>query len=271
MVSTPLTWRVFQRPGSTLHYRFRPSHSGRVIVFLHGAGMDGRMFDAQLAALPDGDGVVCWDARGHGRSTLEGAFRFDDMVADLDALVTSIDAHRVILVGQSMGGNLAQTYVNRHPERVAGLVLIDCTANHAPLSRLDLLGLRSTRAVLTFYPWQLAVKQSARACGRDPRTAAYAADCLRRIGKRRFIEVMDFWREALRPDATYRMPVPTLALLGDKDRSGNIAKALPLLAASDPSVQLVTIPDAAHNSNMDQPATTNRALLSFLQDGHVPV
>lgn len=260
----PLQVRTMSRPGCRLSYRYRPSTSGEWVVFLHGAGMDGRMFDAQMPAVPTGVGVICWDARGHGRSALRGPFRYGDMLADLGALVAGVNAERLHLVGQSMGGSLAQTFVDDNPGAVDTLVLVDCTTNHGPLSRVDRLALHSTTTILRLYPWGLLVRRSARACGTAPATVEYAEQCLRRIGRRRFVEVMGFWSEALRPDPSYRLPVPTLAMLGDQDRSGDIRAASTRLDRLDPRVRLVMIPDAAHCSAMDQPALANRAIGAFL-------
>lgn len=256
---------VMDRPGCVVRYRRREAQQGRWVVFLHGAGMDGHMFDAQLAALPSDFGVACWDARGHGQSTLEGEFRYLDMCDDLHALICTLGPDDVTLVGQSMGGNLAQSYLDRHPEHVARLVLIDCTDNHGPLTRREKLALRSTGAILSAYPWNVLVRQSARACGLSASTVDYAEACLRQVGKRRFIEVMGFWADCLDPDPAYRLGVPALALLGEQDGSGNIGRAMQQLADRNAETTLVTLPDAAHNSNMDQPAATNAALIDFLK------
>lgn len=267
MASLPeLREEVLERPGCVVRYRRRDARSGRWVIFLHGVGMDGHMFDTQLAAIPSDIGVACWDARAHGRSPLVGEFRYLDMCDDLHALICRLGAGRVTLVGQSMGGNLAQTYLDRHPERVASLVLIDCTDNHGRLTRGERLALRSTRVILSAYPWSVLVRQSARACGRVPETADYAEACLRHIGKRRFIEVMGFWADCLDPDPAYRLGVPVLLLVGDQDSSGNVKRALQQLADRNTDTRLVVLPDAAHNSNMDQPAKTNAALIDFLQE-----
>jgi len=49
-----------------------------------------------------------------------------DFLAELDESVISW-ARPVVLVGHSFGGLLAQVYAERHPDRVAGLVLVDAT------------------------------------------------------------------------------------------------------------------------------------------------
>lgn len=257
--------RTLDRPNARIHLRQRPAADGRWIVFLHGAGMDGHMFDDQIPAVPEDIGVSVWDARGHGLSSLEGPFYYEDMVDDLRALIGGLDAREVTLVGQSMGGNLAQTYLERRPQDVDRIVLIDCTDNHGPLGRLEKLAMASIGPIFSVIPWRWAVTQSAQACGNERSTVEYARRALDSIGERRFIEVLGSLTAALRPDPEYRIPVPTLLLCGEDDASGNIRTAMPRLAERNPGADLVIIDGAAHNANMDRPEATNQHLVAFLE------
>ena len=104
-----------------------------MVVLLHGATLDHRAWDAQVRALSARYRVVVPDLRGHGESTLDGAFRFDDAVDDVAALLDQVaDSAPVVLVGLSLGGNIAQEIVHRDPGRVDALVVADATCNTAP-------------------------------------------------------------------------------------------------------------------------------------------
>ena len=107
------TW--LERPGSRVFVRRRESSNGRWAVLLHGAGADRDMFEPQIPAIPAEWGVCVWDARGHGRSELQGRFRYTETLDDLSALVATLDAERLCLIGQSMGGNLAQIWLSEVP------------------------------------------------------------------------------------------------------------------------------------------------------------
>lgn len=68
--------------------------------------------------------VVALDHRGHGRGLRSQApFRLADCADDVAALVGELHLGRVIPVGYSMGGPIAQLLWQRHPELVAGMVL----------------------------------------------------------------------------------------------------------------------------------------------------
>ena len=67
------------------------------------------------------------DLRGHGESG--GSFEFDAAVLDLLALLDRSDGQHVVLVGLSLGGNLAQEVVRRVPQVVSAIVAAGHTSN----------------------------------------------------------------------------------------------------------------------------------------------
>jgi 3-oxoadipate enol-lactonase len=68
--------------------------------------------------------VVSVDHRGHGRGIRSSRpFRLEDCADDVAALVDALALEKVVPVGYSMGGPVAQLVWRRHPGVVAGLVL----------------------------------------------------------------------------------------------------------------------------------------------------
>jgi proline-specific peptidase len=70
--------------------------------------------------------VIYYDQRGCGLSDWNSGpgYSVDQAVADLDGLRKALGIDRWVLMGYSYGGFLAQYYTIRHPENVAGLVLV---------------------------------------------------------------------------------------------------------------------------------------------------
>lgn len=108
---------------------------GPPVICLHGLVMDNlsSWYFAAAPKLAVHRQVVCYDLRGHGRSSRPAAgYTTDDHLADLDAVVAAFAGEGpVILVGNSHGGHLAAAWATRHPERVAALALVDVALGDA--------------------------------------------------------------------------------------------------------------------------------------------
>ncbi len=271
-MSTDTERRELIRPGATIAYWVSGPERAPVVLLLHGATLDHRAWDAQVDELTPQYRVVVPDLRGHGESTLEGAFRFDDAVDDVAALLDAVDTGAPIaLGGLSLGGNIAQEIVHRDPQRVDALIVADSTCNTA---------LRHPLAA----PLTIAAL-SAMALGGRERFMQHAAavtsphDDVRRYvldanEDRTTLEVLQILTslldQALHPEPDYRLPVPTLLVNGADDRVGDIATGNREWAVRDPMVDLVVIPGAGHASNQDNPAAFTAALTTFL-DRALPV
>jgi pimeloyl-ACP methyl ester carboxylesterase len=101
---------------------------GPVVVLAHGLTATRRYVVMGSSALErGGHRVLSYDARGHGASSpaeSPDAYRYEDLGADLEAVLDQAGAQRAVLAGASMGAHtLAWLALNR-PERVAGLVII---------------------------------------------------------------------------------------------------------------------------------------------------
>jgi 3-oxoadipate enol-lactonase len=101
--------------------------------------------------------VVALDHRGHGRGIrTKKAFRLEDCADDAIAVCDVLGLERVIPIGYSMGGPVAQLVWRRHRERVQGLVLC-ATAPYFLTSReekLGFLGLSGMAALARLTPLQ---------------------------------------------------------------------------------------------------------------------
>lgn len=100
---------------------------GLPVVFVHASAGNTAQWAAQLAHLRPHRRALALDLRGHGRSALpsDGRFSVEAFAEDLGAVVDGLDLRRFVLVGHSMGGAACVAYAGAHPDRVAGLFLVD--------------------------------------------------------------------------------------------------------------------------------------------------
>jgi len=101
-------------------------------------------------------GVVAIDHRGHGRGIRSvRRFRLEDCADDVAAVCNELGIERVIPVGYSMGGPIAQLTWRRHRDLVAGLVLCATArsfAQQSPRNRVLMSGLLGMSAAARMTP-----------------------------------------------------------------------------------------------------------------------
>ncbi len=265
-MSTDAERRELIRPGATVAYWVSGPERAPVVVLLHGATLDHRAWDAQVHGLAGRYRVVVPDLPGHGESVLEGAFRFDDAVDDVAALLDEVDTGApMVLAGLSLGGNLAQEVVHRAPGRVAALVVADATCNtasrHPLAASLTIAGL----SAMALGGRDRFMQHAAAATSPHDDVRRYVLDVNEDRTSAEVVQILTSMLDrALRPDPDYRVPVPTLLLHGAEDRVGDVVADSRAWAARDPLVEYVVIPGAGHASNQDNPAAFTAALAAFL-------
>jgi len=101
---------------------------GIPVVLLHGLTATRRYVVMGSRALErSGHRVISYDARGHGRSTpapAPTAYGYDELAADLVAVLDEREIERAVLAGASMGAHTLLRLALDAPERVAALVAI---------------------------------------------------------------------------------------------------------------------------------------------------
>ncbi len=106
-----------------LNYKLRGE--GTTVVLIH--GLFGNLDNLGLLGrdLEKDHQVLSMDLRNHGLSFHSDEHTYQAMANDIHQLITSLGLTKVILVGHSMGGKVAMTLANEHPEYVDKLVVLD--------------------------------------------------------------------------------------------------------------------------------------------------
>jgi len=103
--------------------------TGSPILLLPGYGAAARSWTLQIEALRERFRVIALDRRHHGRSDRPAhGHRMSRHAADLRDVFDVLELDSVLLVGSSMGANVALAYVDAFScDRLRGLVLVDQT------------------------------------------------------------------------------------------------------------------------------------------------
>lgn len=119
---------------------------GPSLVFVHGAGLDHRMWTPQMDALDDEFEVVAYDYRGHGHTgpTTRARYSIEMFVDDMRELIEGLGVDDPVLCGHSYGGLVAGEYATQYPDEVAGVVFAD--------ARVDFGETRFERASVRLWP-----------------------------------------------------------------------------------------------------------------------
>jgi pimeloyl-ACP methyl ester carboxylesterase len=106
--------------------------AGVPLVFLHGIGLDSRVYSGLLESLPQlGFLTVAIDAPAHGDTpALSGRPSFGERAEFLNLVLDELGIRRAVLVGHSMGGRNVLEIAASRPDRVIAAVLLNAAAGH---------------------------------------------------------------------------------------------------------------------------------------------
>jgi len=255
--------------------RYLDAGAGTPVIFIHGLGASMYAWRKNLApVMAAGYRVLAVDLLGFGSSDEPAGGYTNAAYAQLVvALMDSLHLPDAVLVGHSMGGEIAAEVAIAFPTRVRGLVLIGA----AGLGTREPLLFRVARwpvvgpLVLAFRGRAL-VGRLLRATYADPRKVTeadvdqyYAPVAEAAYGRalRGVLREFQFGGLEGRLDA---IAAPTLVLWGEADRIIPIALGRALAAQLNRSAFL-SVPRAGHSVQEEAPDEVNRLLIKFLKEG----
>lgn len=131
------TSRFVEVEGIKLHYLdWGGDPAKHTFLMLHGGAAHVHWWDAVAPLLVAYGRVIALDFRGHGRSEWANPPHYGPQWYNRE--VCEVIEHlgtRVILVGHSMGGAVAQWVATQHPELLEALILVDSPHGGPPLMR----------------------------------------------------------------------------------------------------------------------------------------
>ena len=263
------TEKFYSSPRGRLFYNFirsdAPDSDAPTLVMLHGLTADHRLFDRQVEYFAGKYDIIVWDAPAHGRSRPYADFSYPNAASDLRSILDENGVSSAILIGQSMGGFVAQSFLLRWPEYVRAFIGIDtCPYGDGYYSRSDKWWLRQIGWMSKLYPLGLLKSSMANQTALSPRARENMRAMLEPYGKDELCRLMGigfagFLEDNREPD----IACPTLIIAGEQDRTGKVLQYCREWTKNT-GFPLILIPDAAHNSNDDNPEAVNEAIERFI-------
>lgn len=252
--------------GDVFYWRSDHWDTGKeTVFFLHGLTADHSMFDDQVAAFEEEYNLLTWDTPAHGRSRPFETFDFGDTAEYMKSILDQHSVNRVVFVGQSLGGFLAQSFIKRYPDCVKGFVSIDSTPYGVDYySKFDIWILKQVEWMAHLYPLRWMKRAMAKQVSATQKAYDNMVQMLSPYGKNELCHLMGLgYAGFLDDNCELKIPCPVLLILGEKDRTGKVVQYNKEWAKKT-GYPLKIIAGAAHNANVDRPEEVNACIHDFL-------
>ena len=255
--------------GTRLFYEV--AGTGRPIVLIHGFSLNHRMWDDQIEPLSEHYRVIRYDVRGFGKSAVP-ADRNYAHADDLMALLEHLGESHAYICGLSMGGGITLHFAQAHPRATDAAILVDsvpgiwewsqnfAAAFAAPMrAKAAEAGIKAANELLKVQPVFAPAKE-------QPRLVPQIDQILDDYPGWHWVND-DPLHSADPPaqEGLENISAPTLIIYGERDNPGILTTAA-TMQERIPNARTVVMAGVGHMSNMEDPATFNKAVLDFLSE-----
>lgn len=251
--------------GNTICYR--EQGQGEPLVLLHGFCGSSEYWDQVVPLLSDQYRCIVPDLRGHGSSDAPlGAYTIEQMADDVVHLLDSLELSKVTLLGHSLGGYIALSFVQRYSSRLNGFGLIHSTAlpdnEEAKEKRLLAVSSIQTQGITSFVDNMIPSLFAPDHVESHPEWINFAKEIGYRTPPQGASGAAMAMRERPdRRDVLSASVLPVLLVAGEQD--GLISQEN-TFTVDQPNVTQVTIAGAGHMSMLEAPDQLANQIISFM-------
>ena len=237
------------------------------LVFLPGLTANHHLFDRQIEVFSEQYDIIVWDAPAHGKSRPYKDFSYHNAAEELKNILDIEGIKRAVLIGQSAGGFVAQSFYKKYADMVEGILTIGtCPYDPSYYSKSDLFWLRQTKWMFRLYPDRILRNTMAKMCGSTQHARDNMLHMLSGYHKDELCSLMyigfaGFITEIEQMD----IKCPMWLLVGEQDKTGKVMEYNQKCHQKE-GFPLYIIEGAAHNANDDQPEQVNEIIHAFLQE-----
>jgi pimeloyl-ACP methyl ester carboxylesterase len=134
-------------PGLNVHIRDEGKPDGPALVLIHGSNASLHTWEPWVKRLGMDYRIISLDLPGHGLTGPHpsGVYDYPVFVDVVDKVLTRLKVDRAVIAGNSMGGGVSWMYAISHPEKTAGVILIDAAGAPQWQARKVPIGFRLAR------------------------------------------------------------------------------------------------------------------------------
>ncbi len=238
------------------------------IICLHGIGGDHNGFIPQHEALSNQYRVISWNMPGYRRSQPLASLTFETLASAVIRLMDALQIDSAHIIGQSIGGMIAQELAISFPQRVRSLILIATTsafggkdekfkqqflaARLAPIEKgesmeslakrfiPEIVGSRATRSTLTSAESSMAA-----------------------VPVNSYKQVMECLITFNRRNDLNHIKCPVCLIAGEQDNNAPAA-TMQKMASKIAAAEFHCIDGAGHLTNLECPVPCNEIIKKFL-------
>jgi 3-oxoadipate enol-lactonase len=259
---------TIQSNGCPINVVIEGPENAPVLMLSNSLGTTQAMWQPQLDAFTRHFRLVRFDRRGHGGSGVpKGPYTMEGLARDALAVLDGLGLKKVNWCGLSMGGMEGMWLGAHAPERFERMVLSN-TSSHFPDRKIwdDRLRFARENGLTAMVGANMERWFTKGFREREPKTIAWITEMFLTTPVEGYIgcgeAVRDMDHRALLPN----IKVPTLVIAGRHDPATTL-QAGEYLRDHIPGVAF-TVLEAAHISNVEQPAAFSNAVLEFLLRRH---
>jgi len=250
--------------GCLLNVSVEGRDGGPTLMLSNSLGTNLQMWEPQMANLTKLFRVIRYDRRGHGKSGVPaGPYSVERFGRDVLAILDDLNIEKVHWCGLSMGGMVGQWLGAHAPDRMNKIILAntscyypDPTNWHNRIKAVKAGGLAAV-ADTVIAGWLTADFRE-----REPRITENLKSMLLATPVEGYLASCEALSTLDQRDLLPRIKSPTLVIAGRHDMATPLA-AGEYIRSQIPGASL-TILDAAHISNVEQPHAFTDAVIGFL-------
>ena len=264
-VESSIEHKTLKMDGYEIHYYVSGNENNDLIVFLHPAFSDHRVFDQQIDFFSKKYKVITIDLIGHGLSKAKKSKDKIDASSEHIKKILDVEGFdKAHLVGVSIGSLIAQYFALNYPKKIKSLIALggyDINKENKEVVKAQ----RSSNSSLIFralFSMKAFRKKTAKITCKSERGQALFYETASHYERKSFM-VMQGLQNVIKNRKDMKAEYPTLIITGEYDIE--LAKKMAKVWHTNlDNSEYDVIENAGHCANIDKPLVFNKVVKEFI-------